>query len=910
MKKFKSALSLLTAIIMVFAMMPGAMANEIAAITAEDIARYASGNSDGRLIEAGMTVSYGDGETMTAAPYLVDGFHYSPAEVAIVNSTTIKEAYFEETEENKRATYTNTIDLTTSTGEDTLTLFDYSGTGDGGNYDVTKEGIQTATTGHISLSETNNIIEIGWSEEKTVKRLEMWIHPVGAVKTYKIQYYNGTDWIDHTDGDFDQTQTAATDSIESKSAVSYIITFDEIRTSKLRFVATDFKENVENAIITEIVPRSHNNVNLLENWTLANAGDTKGWFNGVGTDYEVYLQNSGQNRLLSPYVRGYSATRTANAYRSNSNTFYPNYARNRHGSITLSEQNGTISYATRFPDSPKEINLVAFTITKGAVREFEVLYGNDLASIGSTASYSLATTVKGEFTTVNKPVAYIPENINAEYWMIKLTDYDAGTEINKPEMYVLGDSMSTFGDVSFAEGYDEKILVDNNLFRIHDSYQATASSSFVVKDNLDKLAVFNAVDSGIEYKWDTPVTSKRLDLWVIASPGGIGTYDIEALKDDGSWEKIVKNGNLDYKDNTTIYTTDNGRTASYHPIIFDKPITTKHLRFVIKSFAEGEPTVAYISEAKLRTTNEINLLEFPYSNSYSDYRKAYSPYLSDFDTSIARSHYKTGEYTYTGTYNGNIWPYSGATKQSISPFAVPSGKVAVSTVKDGKFFYATRVLNSKVKINKLSLNVSSGTVKKFEVWVAPKNDINKILSGTNNPGYASTELTTVTDAWIKVADIDCEVTSTTAIEGRTFEIPKAILGDGIYIEVTDYDAGTALSGIDMYSLADYELESVVAPTDEKIEGIVAAGEKLTFSVFSCNYDAPDAKVFFALYEDNALTSVSAVPCALSGVKTQTAEYTIPATADGALKVVAYLWDGKTLEPLVDTPVTAESTPAE
>ena len=57
MKKFKSALSLLTALIMVFAIMPCTMANEIAAITAEDIARYGTGNSNGRLIDEGMTVS-------------------------------------------------------------------------------------------------------------------------------------------------------------------------------------------------------------------------------------------------------------------------------------------------------------------------------------------------------------------------------------------------------------------------------------------------------------------------------------------------------------------------------------------------------------------------------------------------------------------------------------------------------------------------------------------------------------------------------------------------------------------------------------------------------------------------------------------------------------------------------------
>jgi len=73
MKKFTSALSFLTALVMVFAMIPGAMA-------AVDTGRYANGNNDGRLITADMTITYGDGETMNDASFLGDGFHYSVAE--------------------------------------------------------------------------------------------------------------------------------------------------------------------------------------------------------------------------------------------------------------------------------------------------------------------------------------------------------------------------------------------------------------------------------------------------------------------------------------------------------------------------------------------------------------------------------------------------------------------------------------------------------------------------------------------------------------------------------------------------------------------------------------------------------------------------------------------------------------
>jgi len=973
MKKFKSALSFLTALVMVFAMIPGAMA-------AVDTGRYANGNNDGRLITADMTITYGDGETMNDASFLGDGFHYSVAE-----------------------TMHYSLDLNNNTDSETLQV----GTGYNNNQAT---GYVEETTGTVTLTNDNNIIEFEWPAAQTVKRLEMWVWPLGAIKTYEIQYFDGTVWKKHTEGSLDQTQYISVNSTtgataaqlnELKSSTAYIMTFDAVTTSKLRFVATSFKDGVTSAKIAEAVPRSNHNVNLLAEHTLSINGTAQGWLDHIGWTSSNGSGNAGTNRFSNPYVNDFSNSMAygGSSYINNwvyqsANTaskpnFWPAYAYNGTSGITVgpsSAANPRFAYSLRFTNSPQKISKVVFNLSQleGTVKEFQIWYNNtDIAlSLGggmrtstldesATSNWELAATVSGTFEKGSSTEVYLPEGEAAEYWMIKVTKWEGTPTMNCPEFYVIPDeelpqgnggfaAKHIFDDIAvaensasinisdkftyngtvydvkwesdseyldlesgdiaphdaaeeitlkaaisdgaksyvvekaftlpafenalkttafnavgtttgiFAEGTDESILTDKYYYVAYDyDLLKKNNPSVTIADNVNRFAKLEGENSGIKWSWSVKTTTKRLDMW-LAGAGGIKDYEIQKSNNGTTWEK-VQSGEFAQASDTYAY---------YYPIVLDEPVTAKNLRIVAKSFY-GDAKTAYISETIVRDTNDINLGQDSLIGKQADNVQywSYSPYLVGFNASDTTSGSCLNGYTY------------------IYPVYSAGGSAGSVKADENGLWYATSFGSSKVKVNKFGVKVSAGTITKLEVYVANGTALHGTAKPTCPLEYSGTK-----NNYELVAVIDCNLTSAST---ELFEIPNAIAGNGILVKAVGTSDAT-ISRYQFYSVGDYELESVLAPTNEKIEGTVAAGEKLTFSVFSRNYNAPNAKVYFALYEDNAITDITVVPCALSGVKTQTATYTIPAGANGALKVIAYLWDGITLVPYIENPVVVTS----
>ena len=418
MKKiFKPAFSMLLTIAIFLATATGAFA----AVTTS---KLPTGNSDGRLIEASMSIRVGNDVTMDAedsATYtdgavLADGFHFAAAEIL---------------------NYKTAADI--SGESDSVTLSTPNGS--------------TAVTGTRTLDITNNTIEFEWEDTKSVRRLEMWVWPVGAIKDYEIQYFNGTGWEECSSGTFDQNQPVPVldaANYEGKRAVSYIMTFDEVNTKKLRFIARSFKTGYTSAKIGEAVPRSNNNVNLLAKYAMTKNDTINGWL-----DAKQGNTNAGYNSTASPYALNFGCSkvdsRTDWLYCYNSGAFTcasPIQANYTYSPCAISaDTTAGLWYAVRLTDSPQKVNKVTFSVLNGTIREFEIwcntansatITSKSAAPSGGT--WQLMTTVTETFEKGTVAEAYIPNTVAAEYWMIKITDYDSTAQFKFPSLYVLANS--------------------------------------------------------------------------------------------------------------------------------------------------------------------------------------------------------------------------------------------------------------------------------------------------------------------------------------------------------------------------------------------------------------------------------------------------------------------------------------
>ena len=397
-----------------------------------------TGNSAGRLTD-GLTVSYGDGaDNMTVTTLLTDGFHYSLRE---------KVGYG--------------VDLA-----------------------IDDEKI-------ISLDNSKKVIEFEWETEQSVKRLEMWIWQIGAVKDYEIKIPNGTDWVTHSEGTLDQTQPV--DGSDSKNRAGfYLIQFDAVKTSKLRFVVKNFRDGQTSAKIAEAIPRSSDNVNLLAKSTVnkENLGSVD-----AGLADGKYMSAYAQGFLVSNAADPGNINNTLSGinYRFNEKSIWPAYSSGSTELVIRSDPDDTTNttwYLTRFPDSPQKINRVVIPIGNGTVEEIQILYSqisledktDHMANFGypssATASiplpgedkgFNLATNVKGSFEKGTKVTVDIPdaEAKKAEYWLVKIIGKDSTVTIKPIEMYSLPSTTymeepTLTGNVAPGEKVSFKIFSSNN----------------------------------------------------------------------------------------------------------------------------------------------------------------------------------------------------------------------------------------------------------------------------------------------------------------------------------------------------------------------------------------------------------------------------------------------------------------
>ena len=475
-------------------------------------------------------------------------------------------------------------------------------------------------------------------------------------------------------------------------------------------------------------------------------------------------------------------------------------------------------------------------------------------------------------------------------------------------------TVTSYGEgVTLSQGVDLKTVLEDEVFYRAKDFGAISAVLYdeaAGKNNLDKVVKFTKIDSGIVYNWAEAIKVARMDLWIL-NCGGIGNYVVEYL--DGSEWKEAASGNLDKNDKTPV-AENKGSIASYHPIVFNKVIETTSLRFVVKSFSEVENPVAYISEAKLYDNNDINYGAAYYNDSTVGSNKMYklsNPYLTDFSCSWVTGNGASG----TGSFSHLFWPgySSSGARLGLRPYTA-------TTNYNNNLWYATTFGQSKVKVNKVGINLSStsGTIKQFTVWAAGDNSSAAMVLSSNNMytcyPLANNALKT---KWQKVATIDCNIT--TDDRNQVFCIPNAVEAFAYMIEVTDTSDWTykddgsldssslvTIAGIDMYTVRDDELSNI---TDVKFSGnAIAAGETLTLSFKSVSNNVPDARVYFALYENDIIKSVTSSPLALNtNSRDYSTTYVVPENAGENISVKAFYLDGKTLVPLLLSPVQAPAS---
>ena len=453
------------------------------------------------------------------------------------------------------------------------------------------------------------------------------------------------------------------------------------------------------------------------------------------------------------------------------------------------------------------------------------------------------------------------------------------------------DLKATMNDNWFLNQFDRKVL----------EYNSTASG---LEANVSKMVKLTEIGDGLEFTLAEKATVKRLDLWIM-SLGGIKDYRVLASDDGTNYDITVADATFPLYNGTTE-ATDANAVSSYYPIVFDAPVEAKSIKFVVDSFVNDDESVAYISEAKLYNTNEIDLGQNTdlqnVKLSSSSYLYGYSPYVSDYTawglrSGISNTISSSSENRYSS--DGQMWPYG----DNNGTLYYPS-KSSSSTY----LWWGTTFGNSKVKINKIGLDLehrsewsssAKGVVTGFEVYVTDNHD-NIIGTKIGDP----TGENEVKESWTKIATISCNLTD--GSDDILFELPEAKEAAAIFVKVTAFTETPMLRGVKMYSVANYELTSRLE--NEKLDGTAAPGETLTFSIDSENNNCPNAKVFFALYSNEILQNITVEPLVLSAVdnRTYSVNYTIPEDASGTLSVRAFYLDSVTLVPLINNPPTVSA----
>ena len=465
----------------------------------------------------------------------------------------------------------------------------------------------------------------------------------------------------------------------------------------------------------------------------------------------------------------------------------------------------------------------------------------------------------------------------------------------------LNATITTFGEGVTVPEEGISVLTDDFFYSQYDSYitftddRDSNMRGAKLTDNTKKeLVSFTSANSGIQWNFgDTPTIVKRIDLWIL-SYGGVGEYTVTAKNGSGDFEEITS-GDLTpvWEGQTTE--TSTAIHAIYYPIVLPSEIEATEVKLTFNTFTGGVENQAYISEARIYDTNEINLGAqglFEASNE----NKGWSPYLERYAMSATMVGTTYNPSTTAFVHSGNnrvMWPSENKAvyiRESSPSNTLEGGK--------GRAWYATSLGMSKAKINRLTVNMNGGNITGLEVYSRPSHDANDYYRGI---GTTASIFPLDSGQWTQVASFSCNITKKSSEDDRTFEIPNAIASADIFIEF-EYATGSKaeIMSIDMYALADYELTPYIK--DTQLTGTPQAGETLTFSADSLNNK--DAKVFFAIYEGATLIHVGVKDLALSSIKgVGSVSYSIPATVTGNnLSAKAFLWDGATLVPLLTAPV--------
>ena len=365
----------------------------------------------------------------------------------------------------------------------------------------------------------------------------------------------------------------------------------------------------------------------------------------------------------------------------------------------------------------------------------------------------------------------------------------------------LSATITTFGTV---EG-NVSVLTDDFFYSPYDAatkYSPTASKKqgAALNDTTKGDVVgFTSTDSGIKWAFSNETAVKRIDLWILTH-GGIGEYTVTAKNDTEDLGEITT-GNL-----TPVYTHTNatagGVHATYYPIVFPSEVKATEVTLAIDSFGT-EANAAYISEARIYNTNEINLGEHGlFSSTGTD--QGWSPYLERYAMSAKNSATTATTVAYNSSNTREMWPYT----SSGVDYLRESGATSTFEGGGGRAWYATSLGSGKAKINKLTVNINGGNITKVTVHSrenAPDTSYHRgIGTGAYYPMAADYP------AWTNVAEFSCNITKKSSEDDRTFEIPNAIASADIFIEF-EYASGSKaeIRSIDMYCVADSELTSFV-----------------------------------------------------------------------------------------------------
>lgn len=362
----------------------------------------------------------------------------------------------------------------------------------------------------------------------------------------------------------------------------------------------------------------------------------------------------------------------------------------------------------------------------------------------------------------------------------------------------------TIGDIAFfGSGVSGNLgVLDDNFYYSSYDIKNSLSGAWLAESNLDKVVKFIQTDSGLEFSWDSETDIKRVDLWIL-SVGGIEDYTL-SYYNNGEW-KTAKDSSFTKYDKELVEpaaatSSMNGATrASYYPIVLEETIKAEKLRFTIDSFYENNQTnvgkvpVAYVSEVKVRSDNNVNLGDLTFYGVANGGR--WSPYLHGYQigavTNIGTSSSSNG-YSMP-QWNGFMWP-----GYSDSTIAYLSQDYDCSTENAG-IWYISRLWRSKVKINRVGIDLYSGSITEFEVW-ANRKDVAE-------PWNWTMEIPITDSSWEKIATFRCNLTPSN--DDVLFDIPNGFEASQYMIRATKYDKTanhtTRIGGFKLYALADSEL---------------------------------------------------------------------------------------------------------